>query len=121
MVSSWGLRRWVITSIGAAIGAVILYHFPPTPHSFYPPCLFHMVTGLQCPGCGATRAVYHLLHGDVAGAFRFNQLLFVLMPFLAVVVGWPQVVTKPRVVQTIAVVVIGYGIVRNLPFWPYPL
>lgn len=28
------------------------------------PCAFHTFTGLYCPGCGGTRAVTFLLHGD---------------------------------------------------------
>lgn len=114
---SWRLT----TSVAAAIGALVLYRFEPTPQSLYPSCVFHMLTGLQCPGCGATRAAYHLLHGDIAGAFAFNQLILVLGPFLIAAAFWPRLVTKPKVAWTLAVVVIAYGVVRNLPFWPYPL
>jgi len=121
MASSSASRLSVIASVVAAIGAAILYRFDPTTVHFYPPCVFHALTGLQCPGCGATRALYHLLHGDVSGAFHFNQLLFALVPFLAIAWRWPRVLTKPSVAWTIAVVVTTYGIVRNLPFWPYPL
>src|SRR5690606_32381537 len=31
-------------------------------------CPVHGVTGGFCPGCGSTRAVHELLHGDVAGS-----------------------------------------------------
>lgn len=106
----------------AAIGAFVLFRFEPVRYGhFYPLCVFHALTGLQCPGCGATRALYHLLHGDIRGAFRYNQLLFVMAPFFAVAARWPRLLTKPSVAWTLAVVVIGYGIVRNLPFWPYPI
>lgn len=33
------------------------------------PCIFHKLTGLYCPGCGGTRAVYWLLKGNVAYSF----------------------------------------------------
>ena len=29
------------------------------------PCLFHLATGYYCPGCGGTRAIASLLHGQV--------------------------------------------------------
>jgi Protein of unknown function (DUF2752) len=39
-----------------------------------PECLFHAVTGLPCPTCGATRAVLALSHLDLAGAAAMNPL-----------------------------------------------
>jgi hypothetical protein len=114
-------RQWAITSLVLAAGAVVLYRFDPTMAHFYPPCVFHALTGLQCPGCGSTRALHHLLHGDVSGAFRLNPLLFAMAPFMGIASRWPRILTKPSVAWTIAAVVVTYGIVRNLPFWPYPL
>jgi Protein of unknown function (DUF2752) len=122
MAFSWDSRRSIsISAIVAATGLAVLYRFDPTTVHIYPPCVFHLLTGLECPGCGATRALYRLLHGDIGGAFRFNQLVFALGPFLLVAARWPRMLTKPAVAWTIAVVVTTYGIVRNLPFWPYPL
>ncbi|HEY5026918.1 MAG TPA: DUF2752 domain-containing protein, partial [Candidatus Angelobacter sp.] len=65
---------------GLAAGFWILYAFPPTEHAFYPRCLFYALTGWQCPGCGGTRALYHLLHLQVGGAIRYNVLVTVLAP-----------------------------------------
>ncbi|HZN55314.1 MAG TPA: DUF2752 domain-containing protein [Candidatus Polarisedimenticolaceae bacterium] len=39
-----------------------------------PACPWHAWTGWPCPGCGTTRALVHLLHGDLGGALRFNPL-----------------------------------------------
>ena len=39
-----------------------------------PPCPWHAWTGWPCPGCGTTRALVRLLHGDVTGAFAVNPL-----------------------------------------------
>ena len=39
------------------------------------PCLFHVVTGAYCPGCGGTRAFLALLHGRVADSIRLNPLV----------------------------------------------
>lgn len=30
-----------------------------------PPCMLHAMTGYYCPGCGGTRAVTALFHGDL--------------------------------------------------------
>ena len=39
------------------------------------PCLFHQITGLQCPGCGNTRAVLALLRLDLKAALAYNLML----------------------------------------------
>lgn len=44
-------------------------------------CLWHDLTGWYCPGCGATRMLWSLIKGDFYQAFRFNPLLFILLPF----------------------------------------
>jgi len=62
---------FAVTGLGA--GAVI-YFFNPSTNGFYPICQFHRITGLNCPGCGATRACHALLHGDLITALRDNAL-----------------------------------------------
>ncbi|MDO5416282.1 MAG: DUF2752 domain-containing protein [Lachnospiraceae bacterium] len=47
------------------------------------PCLFHMLTGLYCPGCGGTRAIRLLLRGEVAKSFVYHPFV----PYLALVLG----------------------------------
>lgn len=42
---------------------------------FHMPCLFHLLTGLYCPGCGGTRAVKYLLRGQWALSFRYHPLV----------------------------------------------
>jgi uncharacterized protein DUF2752 len=59
----------------------VIYTFPPGYDSIYPPCFFHRITGLHCPGCGLTRSVHHLLHGRILTALRYNVLI-VLISFL---------------------------------------
>jgi hypothetical protein len=60
----------------------ILYTFNPAESAFYPPCPFHALTGLYCPGCGSLRALHHLLHGHLTVAFGLNPLAIVSLPFL---------------------------------------
>lgn len=54
-----------------------IYFFNPSTHGFYPRCLFHQLTGLNCPGCGSTRALYALLHGQIQTALRDNALFII--------------------------------------------
>lgn len=48
------------------------------------PCLFNRLTGLQCPGCGNTRAALSLLRLDFSAAFGYNPMF--LPEFLYI--GW---------------------------------
>ena len=45
-------------------------------------CLYSNLFEVQCPTCGMTRAVVHMLHFDVSGAAGFNRLVFVVFPLL---------------------------------------
>ena len=69
----------------ALLGGTVLYSFPPQEYHFYPVCPFYAVTHLLCPGCGGTRALYQLLHGNPEEAFRMNALVTLAAP---VVVAW---------------------------------
>lgn len=97
-----------------AVGGAILYRFDPAAVHFFPPCLFHSLTGLQCPGCGTTRALHHLLHGDVAGAFRLNPMLFAVVPFGILASASRRFATHPLTGWGAAAVTIAWWIGRNL-------
>ena len=42
-------------------------------------CTFRNFTGLYCPGCGATHALYELLHGHILRSITLNTLIPVLI------------------------------------------
>ncbi len=108
----------------AGVGAVVFF-FNPSTHGFYPACLFHQLTGWNCPGCGMTRGLYALLHGDVRLALKDNALLVLTIIGLAVW-GGRLIVQKlrrqpirlnvpPRLVGTFVILAIVFGVLRNLP------
>jgi len=68
----------VLSATALGVGAMVFF-FNPATHGFYPVCLFHQLTGLNCPGCGGTRAVYALLHGNVTLALKDNALFVVVL------------------------------------------
>lgn len=56
------------------------------------PCLFHALTGIPCPACGAARALRVLCgQGDVGQSLLINPLGLVLAVMLAVVPLWGAV------------------------------
>jgi hypothetical protein len=75
-------------AIGLALAVLgsgaVLFLFDPTQHGFYPICLFHKLTGWNCPGCGGTRAAYELLHGHLLRALRDNALFVLTLVALAI-------------------------------------
>lgn len=78
-------RSLVIVLVIAALMVLgfIYYALDPSASSVFPRCAFLSLTGYKCPGCGSQRAIHALLHGDVAGAFRFNALLLIAVPWIA--------------------------------------
>ncbi|MDD5363357.1 MAG: DUF2752 domain-containing protein [Ignavibacteria bacterium] len=59
-----------------------LYFWDPTGYQYYPPCWFHELTGLYCPGCGGLRGTHFLLHFDFDRAFHFNPSVFISTPLI---------------------------------------
>ncbi|MEN3041421.1 MAG: DUF2752 domain-containing protein [Bacteroidia bacterium] len=47
-------------------------------------CIFKNLTGMDCPGCGLTRATQHLLHWDWQKAMQYNPLVIVT----SLILGW---------------------------------
>lgn len=66
---------------GASLLAMSLWLYPPDRTGLYPLCLIHEYLHIQCPGCGATRALSALLHGQLLEALRLNALFVLLLPF----------------------------------------
>ena len=61
-----------------ALAVAVLLRFPPAEYGFYPQCPVYALLHLQCPGCGATRALAALLQGNVMEALRLNALATVM-------------------------------------------
>jgi len=49
-----------------------------------PSCYLYELTGIYCPGCGCTRAVYALIHGNVILSLKQNPLVIVSLAALFV-------------------------------------
>lgn len=130
------LRLRLVLVLAAAMllpaGAAVLYSFPPTEYGFYPRCLFHAVTGLHCPGCGATRCLHALLHADLAQALAYNALFVLMLPLLLVGAGamaYSAWTGRPLFRRTLPagaiwaflVVMIAYWVLRNIDVYPLTL
>ena len=89
-----------LTVLLAAAFAIVLlgllWWFDPA-QSGLPLCMFHAMTGLDCPGCGATRATHELLHGRLCSALQYNALWVTVLPLAVyVAVSELRVMTERR-------------------------
>ena len=122
---------WVLAAaFCAAVGLLYLY-FTEEGAGLGIPCTFHALTGLYCPGCGASRALRSLLHMDFYRALRYNALFAVAIPFAAVYAialgvsyirfGRDEVSGKIplKAVVAFAVMALLYGVLRNLPAFAF--
>ncbi len=64
------------------IGGGILYYIFIKITGFSIPCIFRMLTGLLCPGCGITRCLTALADLNLKRAFSYNQYLFFAGPVI---------------------------------------
>jgi hypothetical protein len=112
---------------------------PNTGGGLFPGCPLRELTGLDCPGCGGTRALHALTRGDIGTALDHNVLLTVLMPLALVAWGlwlahalrvtlarrratdppvWPPALRFSRLSHRTWMVVIAsliaFGVVRNI-------
>ncbi|MBC8094889.1 MAG: DUF2752 domain-containing protein [Akkermansiaceae bacterium] len=78
------LKKWVLLGALAAVGVIgVLFACDPSRVPVYPPCLFHRLTGLNCPGCGGLRAMHQLLNGNFHAALHLNAMVVLSLPLLA--------------------------------------
>jgi hypothetical protein len=116
----------VVVLVAAVLGSgAVLFFFDPAKHGFYPVCLFHSLTGLNCPGCGATRAAYQLLHGHLLRALQDNALFVLMLAALAARSAWLVMqkirnrpvafMVSPMMLWGLLVTVFVFAVLRNLP------
>ncbi len=91
--------------IAGVTTVVLLAWRHPDDLPFAPVCPWYTATGLRCAGCGMTRALHLLLHGQLLEALLLNPLI-VLVPPLGAGAAW----------------FMGHGLLRGrfpvIPDWP---
>ena len=122
----------LLTAIGAVSAFITVRQIDPSGSNIFPVCPFHAMTGLNCPGCGATRGMHALLNGDVLTALHFNAMLIVFVPLMiygiaALVLfgirgrGLPVPRFATQGTWAFLVLMIAFGVLRNLPFYPFTI
>jgi len=128
-------RAQIVLGACACAGATaFLFAVDPNHHAVYPQCLLYNTTGVYCAGCGATRAVYALLHGRVIEALHDNALFIAALPLLLYVIGtyalaawranaWPKIPVDGRKLaqrgMALFLLMMAFMLLRNLPGQPF--
>ena len=101
------------TVIILAIG-IVYYLFVKITHLGIP-CVFNLVTGLHCPGCGISRMFISLFSLDFKTAFSYNAF---------VMITGPKGNQKSDKLETVMLVIalilaIAFGVLRNIPAFSF--
>ncbi|MGA8112075.1 MAG: DUF2752 domain-containing protein [Actinocatenispora sp.] len=93
-------------------------------------CAFKAITGMDCPGCGGTRAFWYLLHGNVPEAARNHIMAVFAAPFLVYLyIAWsvnrvfhtklPMLRISPLAIGLFLTVWMVFAVLRDLPWAPF--
>lgn len=106
---------WLLLGLGGAAGFALIFFWDPASHNFYPRCPLKTIAGMECPTCGALRAMHQLLHGNIRSAYELNPFLFFALPGIALFLLIPTTV-RPRWLPWAALALLAAWFVwRNWP------
>lgn len=119
-----------ITWLTIAVAGVLLFVLEPGKSAFLPGCPFRALTGFACPGCGTTRGLHQLLHGNLPAAFQLNPFLILALPFLLyALLSYTNTVLRGKPIRrnnlpakyiwALFGFVLFFWVFRNTPFYPF--
>jgi hypothetical protein len=136
-VRSFGARCLVVLlviAVGLGVAVHLYVNDPALGETNLPGCTLRRATGLDCAGCGMTRATHELLHLRFGRAVAYNPLVVLSSPFLLIwcgleVAAWlfqeryrgPRIKVSKKGGLWIVAVVLLYSVLRNIPVWPLTL
>jgi len=124
-----GAARYVkpgVAAAGLAAGCLYVGLLDPNHSHAFIACPFHELTGLWCPGCGATRAAHALLNGHLGVALHDNLLFVLAIPYVAYLFAawairtaggpvWRTWNAPNWALFTLIGLLVVFGVARNLP------
>ncbi|MCP3965528.1 MAG: DUF2752 domain-containing protein [Lentisphaerae bacterium] len=124
------LKGWLLVAV-IFFAAIAIYMKPYLGRTFYPRCPLFCLTGLHCPGCGSTRSLAALSHGNIADACRKNIFVVAAVPFVTagliiyllrcfgVNVKTPFI--SGKLIMGLFILVLAFFVLRNISLYPFNL
>lgn len=90
-------QHLILLGIGIAVpllGAMLVVDGERIAFAFAPDwqfphlCSSRVLFDVQCPGCGLTRSIVHLMHGDVAESFAVHHLGGLVLALIVLQIPW---------------------------------
>ena len=118
------MKKWILAAAIGSIAAGILTAFAlcyVKIRHFFPICPSYTFFHFYCPGCGSTRAMYCLLHGNLIGFFRNNIMLLPILTIVGLLILRPDFKKHYIFLNVFTLLLILYTICRNIPIYPFTL
>lgn len=121
------ILKWMLIALLSAFVFYTLYML-----GFGIPCPIKSITGISCPSCGITRMSIAFIHGNIRRGFYYNQVLPFILPLLALILIknifrylFSSVFCldslDSKIIIFLTIVLISYGFIRNLSFYPWKI
>nr|WP_231933367.1 DUF2752 domain-containing protein [Micromonospora coxensis] len=126
----WAVPLAALGCVGMGVAYALVSDPTRSAPDAAPSCLLKLTTGLDCPGCGGTRALWYVLHADLPAAARHHFVFVFALPFLAYLFvawagkqafGWrlPELRISSPVIAGFLAVWFAFSVARNLPWAPF--
>lgn len=84
-ISQESLRTLIVCRVVLYFFLGLFFIIVPTEYIKQAPsiCIFKNIIGVGCFGCGLTRALSSMLHGNLVEAYHYNRLIVIVFPLLS--------------------------------------
>lgn len=74
-------------TLSIVLAILVSYYLIVRFTSFRIPCVFHLITKLNCPGCGITRMLTRFLQFKISEGIKYNYFLGYTLPIVILMIS----------------------------------